>query len=366
DQFFKGRPDGPRAIISTELREIRSEREAYPSSFDGFIGNASMSLETRHGFEFPRNAVIEPRDTPDNVSGLCASKFASEGFEFFIFPRRDGGVCIDVTCPGPNLPPDLEMRVVESLQSVLGVEINWSVMRTLEMRTESVLVRSPTKGLGNASVKPPVAIDFIDHEDRVWKLFDAYFRFVVSNGPNRAWHPISRSLYSVLEGAAGSTDGEWMALGIAVEGLTKFVPASLCEETELNQAVINDFKETLAEWKPAPTDEEPDVERIRMRVTGLLNSLSRPVPKSVLLNLQGAGLIEANEISAWSKHRNTYAHSCHRLELPTQEELDRAELVRTLLHKLLFLTIGYSGEYTSYSERGYPFRAFPPPPSPIG
>ncbi len=347
------------SVVSAPLSQITYQIESYPPELEGYSAHASLSLETIDGFDFPMNSVVQPHETPDNISGLRAARFHTEGFELSLCQRRNGGVVIDVTCPTPDLPDNLEMRVVESLQSVLGCDIEWIVMKTHERRMDRVTIRSSQMRNEHPSIRPPIAFISVDMDGKVWQLFDTYFQTVLTKAPQNAWHPISANLYSVLAGAAGSTDGEWSALGVSVEGLVNEIDWRSSDDEDWLSKSVKSVRELIDKtWKP-PTGVTSDQEQLfRKRLNGLLDSMVRPSAKSQLLKLRDAGVIESSEVEAWSKLRNTYAHAVRRINLPSQAECDRAERVRTLLHKLVFLAIGYCGEYTSYAERGFPNRQF--------
>ena len=58
----------------------------------------------------------------------------------------------------------------------------------------------------------------------------------------------------------------------------------------------------------------------------------------------------------WQSLRNSTAHAI--LRQFDQEFVDRCFVVRTLLYQLIFLRIGYEGDFTNYGVRGWPTDVF--------
>jgi hypothetical protein len=75
--------------------------------------------------------------------------------------------------------------------------------------------------------------------------------------------------------------------------------------------------------------------------------------KDRLRNLMDKGLLDKKLVDAWNKVRNKAAHG---YVLEPEEFVENQKLsnqVTVLFNHLVFLTIGYVGKYTDYSEDGW-------------
>lgn len=92
-------------------------------------------------------------------------------------------------------------------------------------------------------------------------------------------------------------------------------------------------------------------ENLRGRIIGFLKSMNNPSSSDLLHRLEGLGVISRNEVKAWKKLRHPSAHgSLNVEESALQDIMNDIHKVSTLVYKLVFLIIGYSGKYHDRSD----------------
>lgn len=96
----------------------------------------------------------------------------------------------------------------------------------------------------------------------------------------------------------------------------------------------------------------------RNRAKGALNMIKNLAPKNILLHLQSEYPIEEQDIKAFSDVRNRLAHNMERYEGNIQTDYDKIICLKVLIHKLIFILVGYDGNYTDYNERDFPTKEF--------
>jgi hypothetical protein len=147
-----------------------------------------------------------------------------------------------------------------------------------------------------------------------------------------------------------------LALGVAVEGILKTAFERIFSPSKEFLAAVDDVGKHLCEWKCAVTwDGESG---FRKRMATCFTRLRETRADDRLRTLKELGVVTDEEFGAWKKLRNRTAHAHRPDRLPSQAELDEVSKVTTLMHKLVFQAIGYSGKYTDYATRGFPTRDY--------
>ena len=162
---------------------------------------------------------------------------------------------------------------------------------------------------------------------------------------------MGHAIRSVLAGSGASWEVQALTLSVAVEALavTAFVDiaGASVPSSEL-VAATRGLLET-----PGGLDRS-----IRARLLGMLSGLGRLRVKDVLVALRTATLIRPQLVASYDRLRNNLAHGVAVEWAEFQTQLDRSADVVTLLHELIFLRIGYAGQYTDYAAIGWPVSTF--------
>jgi hypothetical protein len=149
-----------------------------------------------------------------------------------------------------------------------------------------------------------------------------------------------------------------LALGIAVEGLTKCLYADVGTPSDEWQAAVTTLKNHVAKWSGEAATPIEIVRRIQQRVGGMVGNLSSVSTQDRLHALAERGAIDKEDIQLWKELRHPAAHADSREGRDLQKFVDKCQAVTTLLYQLIFKVIGYEGVYTDYSTYHYPPRMY--------
>ena len=245
-------------------------------------------------------------------------------------------------------------RLAEALQFILASPVHWSVLHRSGRGRQITSIRLRERMLARPRMHKP--IQFLGSHDftgSVWPLFQRYYEFV--SGANvDEWHPISIHLYNAGQASAGSLDSQRVALGVAVEGIVASAFPEISERT--SEDAIKSIRDHVETWPGLP--DWPGREAFRERIRGLFGLLGRASAKDRMHALARRGLIESDDIKAWSRLRNYAVHPETVDPGVTRESLALIERVTTLMYKVVFARIGYEGAYTDYGAPGWPKRLF--------
>jgi len=282
---------------------------------------------------------------------LNVAKFESVDHRFE-FTRHDD--LLELRTTTQSMTDGLHHRVIEALQFVLARPVPWKLL-TFDGDVKSFRIRSEPKLSIIPTSYPPIdSVRFHDLTLCVWPLYIKYFDFIRDHPPH-SWHPLSMFFYSVIEARAAGFDTFRLALGVAVEGILKTAFSDLCPTSDDFFAAADDAKRHLSDWKWKQPHDEAGLKR---RLMGFFGQLRNPRADDKLRRLVAAEVITKEEHESWKELRNKAAHAYRPDRPPDQSEIDQGMRATTLMHKLIFQAIGYSGKYTDYGTHGFPMREF--------
>jgi hypothetical protein len=96
---------------------------------------------------------------------------------------------------------------------------------------------------------------------------------------------------------------------------------------------------------------------MKKRAEGLLSSLGRRSPKSILKELEDSLVVTSDEVSSWLKLRPKIAHG-EITDVSDQEVWTHRGRLITMFHRLVLRTIGYRGPITDFSGSALQFIDF--------
>ena len=100
-------------------------------------------------------------------------------------------------------------------------------------------------------------------------------------------------------------------------------------------------------------------EAMRTRVAKALEGFKSNSTADRLQALINSGVLEEVDRSTWKKYRNSSAHGSFQIS-PDQHQVvvDAVFRLLTMIYKMVFVCIGYSGAYTNFAVRGWPIHSF--------
>ena len=166
-----------------------------------------------------------------------------------------------------------------------------------------------------------------------------------ANGKNFA--PLSSKL-----GGLFTLKGVWLEtiallLGVAVEGILKEEKFKNLVKQE--STLLSEITRLIQHINSAPLDSS-----LISRVVSAVQNMSSMSASDKLHALVQSGALDEEDRKAWKRIRNRSAHGSFEVNpKQMQSVLDDVFRLTTLIYKLVFLLIGYSGAYSNRAPRGW-------------
>ncbi len=242
-----------------------------------------------------------------------------------------------------------ESRIQESLQFVLGMEIDPLVVETYfgDLETTKLLSANCSKRKGK--IPPPVKIQSFDWDGHFWRLFSDYFKYVMTD-VGIGWHPVSEHIGSAIESSAASLGSELLALSVAVEGISGIV----CKSARLTEGLLRDLEKVTEALRRL---EIADV--TRNRIEGAMGGMKKPRNSDLLRDFVAATGLPFSLFESWTRLRHAAAHGVGLHERKIEDLLLLRDQVRMLFYSLIFHAVGYSGPRVDYAQEGWPETSWP-------
>lgn len=173
------------------------------------------------------------------------------------------------------------------------------------------------------------------------------FNYACANAKGKDFAPISSKL-----GGLFTLKGVWLdtivlLLGVAVEGVLS--EEKLKSVAKHKSGLLEDIKTLVEMVKQAPVDKSL-IERVVNAVSNM-KSISAADKLHALIQV---GALEEEDRLAWKRLRNKSAHGTFEIDPEKMQHLlDDVFRLTTLVYKLVFLLIGYSGKYSNRAARGW-------------
>jgi hypothetical protein len=325
-------------VISGNFRQMKCET---------VFSNKNIKREI--AIFFPGNIEI-PCNTPtQTIKRVCGedrkissilniAKVQAAGFEFEI-ERSDNWLSV-LGQYNFDITRAITIRILEALQFVLMRPLHWCIMEITQEMKKDKIIRAPLVDIDRASRYPAVPLD--STTNGVWDLFKIYLENYICHN-SEAWHPTFSSIYRLIQANATPLATEALVLSIAVEGVLK---------SEFRNVGIPGRKwdRLISQTRGILNDSSID-SSIKKRLLSALGQMTDARAKDRLYALSEERLICKRHIKAWEKLRNSSAHAADFEDAQLQEFLDKLHAVYVLFYQLIFLSIGYSGEYVDYSDQ---------------
>lgn len=324
-----------------ELWQLRTEEGA-----PGVTKGDELTLYYRNRPEFPCNVSTKTETSAGERKSQLLSwnvaRFEAAGYEFMAETNEHGMVVCAWTNSG-KLQEHFETRISEALSFAFGAEFTPFAMSKSSTEGKALRLFSEAQRARESSY-PPLQCGKNDPNGHFWHLFDRYLTHICSHQSDH-WHPLSSHVIAVIRAAEGSVDAQALTLAIAVEGVLK------CAFPNAGGPTTEETAQAEAALKLIASSSLGENFKERMR--GLISGTKSARPKDKLHALAKQGVIREEFIGTWKRLRDSYAHA----DLSDPKGLAKrhrsCQIVRTLLHELVFGVIGYEGEYTDYSVIGW-------------
>uniref|UniRef100_UPI0035AE91FE hypothetical protein n=1 Tax=Hylemonella sp. TaxID=2066020 RepID=UPI0035AE91FE len=206
-----------------------------------------------------------------------------------------------------------------------------------------------------AIVRPKHRLPPLDERKRInmenfWRLFFA-FTDAIERERGDQWPSIVRSTVSSTRIKEASLEAKALVLCVEIESLIKAKFMQLYKPHE-------NVRQNLVALERMLTDSKLPADFL-VRVRGATGRLSEGRAQDVLQLLVQKGVLDEVEVKTWQSLRNASAHGA-RTSKSIDVYLTQVHRMHSLLHKLIFLLIGYQGRFTDYGAPGWVDRDFTP------
>lgn len=276
----------------------------------------------------------------DGGAKLSIAEFSAKGVNYQI-KKRDDYLVIIAEFDSDNFDHNEYKRLLEPLSISLGMFLSPVFVEHVGAEHHLKIVKSASGANGIKKLQPP-----FDYRNGVKQIacFTEQYLSVISKPfsvPFGYWYRINQGFSSTITNSS-------LVLSVSIDGMLQFFFKELGH-------IDNDMK-TEMEDAIAFIEGSSVGKRVRERLLGSLKLLQNSSPKSILYTLVSKGFISNKMMKAWVSLRNQSAH-------PAEVEMDRQKFQKylnrhysclSLFYLILFCGIGYEGEYTDYSQPGWP------------
>lgn len=258
-----------------------------------------------------------------------------------LFAANQGPAC---------LPDNFDDRLVEAVRFCTAT-VAQPVMRETVHKGKKVLEFAQHRPANKGILEPPLQPRGNDED--FYKLLGSYFQYACVNAAGREYAPLSAKVGGLFTLKGVSLDTVALLVSVAVESILGEEPFK--ELGKPSTGVLELFKQMIAHIKTAASFEPGFIKR----VTDVIGGMKSSRVKDKLQALVAAAVIDEKDRKAWNETRNKAAHGSFEIDpAELQELIDVVYRLSALVYKLVFLRIGYRGQFTDYGVHNWPTRQF--------
>jgi hypothetical protein len=277
-----------------------------------------------------------------------AAEYENKFLKILLFHDKDW-LRIQIKVDKDGYHPFLFERVLSALQYILAEPLTW-VIYEKRIKDEFTTILRPFQEVHKKSKFRESILLVDENESNVWKLFGDYLDHILHNEDDFN-DPITNIISKCLSASQGSYDAFSLSLSLAVEEMLNISFKDIEVQKSVKKEDIRTFKKAVKNL---------DIEdSFRGRIGNFIGYIQNTTATDRLRKLIDSTPISTTEYDNWKDIRNYFAHPDDS-KLNTQDKVDKTYSVLTLLHKLIFLKIGYHGSYNDFGERNWPLKVWKP------
>lgn len=297
-------------------------------------------------------------ELPWHVQTITEERMSVDRFEFedeafaWKVHKVDGGLEVQLTVKNPPLEPH-DRRFLHALGILIGQILEpLSSYRAGDGQRITRIHTPPSKT--PARLSSPMELRLYGQHDAHRFLACCMHRAEQTHPtPSdqlltlyRFWHRIARAESSNIENSS-------LVLSVAIEGILKMLFHS---EHDADAEFAKHLKSAKSK-----VDSLDVHERVRAAMVKSLENAALPKPKDTLQRLREQGGLTEVHIKAWSNLRHAGAHGALLEDDNSkfQRHLDGYFCCLDLFYRLVFIAVGYQGQYVDRSLSGWPKSTFP-------
>lgn len=350
EHILPDRSVGPAgAMITATFKDLHHADRGHPKA-----KGTHVSFYFDEILMVPLNTVVQHEVKVDGKSrsfstGLKLAKFSTKGVKLEV-DNSTGRTVLRAFFDDSNVTLERINRLFESLRFVLAYTSSWSVLVISCSSFRISKLRAIEPKLVKTRIGPPLHISNDPSSQQVWELFDKYFCYVCQD-TKAADHSISILNKTVLESGKASLEVQALILSVSVEALLMDRMEKLYKVSDKLLNNINCTRHLVNECVGLG-------DSFRNRILGALGAMKHPRAADILTKLNKLGLVNGDLVKIYKKLRNRMAHELQDPNADIQDFINKTNAVLVLFYQLVFLIIGYQGNYSDYSQYGYPTKEF--------
>ncbi len=247
---------------------------------------------------------------------------------------------------------NIENRVIEALEFVLGKPFEWNIKRVLTQDKKRLHIRLIENRISSQEKKPYAIYKVCkDSEfEMFWNLYSKFLAYILKDD-TEGFSKIGGMLRNLacLRSSRHILSAYALSLSVAIEEL---ISGYFVEERpdEQRNTIIKKLIEQVDAFLKDQAIESKLIDTIKSHIGKLKKN--REYPKATLQRLIDEKKLLERRVDSWGCIRHKIAHG-KQLEI-TQDNICQVGDLETLLFRLIFLIINYNGLYNDYGELGYP------------
>lgn len=245
----------------------------------------------------------------------------------------DGEHVWAVADTSPTFPhPYLENWISEPLNLLLGEVVYPRLCaRNFGTGEASIVLNSSPRSLANSLTASILREDPLGAGEQFWNLYREILTVVAlakdaSGQSNFEAHPLTNYYWEIIQATKGTNWVLCMTLASVVEGIAKLMFSETERKSDWPEADIDSLRKALTSWKGNHD--------LRSVVINYVNGFKMKGVAKTLKPLEDDGTITQEQISAWTKIRNTAMHGGMVLPWSDEEQDDRIFSLIELTHRL--------------------------------
>ena len=259
---------------------------------------------------------------------------AGEKYSVFLARAADGVLT----------PKSFQDRLLEAIRFCTATMAT-PVMSETIIDNVKVIELAKSRPLNNGLVHAPLFHPGFDKD--FYKLFACYFNYACANTNGKEFAPISSKLGGLFTLKGVWLDTVVLLLGVAVESVLS--EDKFKEIGKPKNGLIGDINTLIDMVHKVPVE--------GTLITRVINAVSNMKSNSAADKLHAlieAGALEEDDRKAWKRLRNSSAHGTFEIDPEKlQQVIDDVYRLTTLIYKLVFMLIGYTGKYSNCAARGW-------------
>lgn len=248
---------------------------------------------------------------------------------------------------GTTVAASFQDRMLEAIRFSTATMATPVMIETVSQGVKTIELAKSRPLNNSGMVHAPVSTSRPDSARDFYKLFECYFLYACANANGKEFAPLSSKLGGIFTLKGVWLDTIALLLGVAVEGILK--EDKFKDIAKQEATLLGDIKKLIEHINIAPIGAD-----LVTRVVGAVQGMSTASASDKLHALVQSGALEDEDRKAWKRIRNKSAHGSFEVTpKQMQSVLDDVFRLTTLIYKLVFLLIGYSGSYSNRAPRGW-------------